>query len=68
MSKSIAENVDERGVSKIRSLVAKYGLKETLEAVFLEVNDTLSNGNEGNPDYEEAKRVHAKLGRLVGLA
>lgn len=66
MSESIAENVDERGVLKIHSLVAKYGLQETLEAVFLEVNDEPGNGNKGEPDYDEAKRVHAKLDRLVG--
>ena len=69
MSKSIAENVYERGVLKIRSLVAKYGLKETLEAMFLEVCDVLDNSEEGEPDYDEAKKIiHAKLGRLVGLA
>lgn len=68
MSKSIAETVDERGVLKIRSLVANYGLKETLEAVLLEVDETLGNGIKGDtdPDYLEAKRVHAKLDRLVG--
>jgi hypothetical protein len=61
----IAKNVDERGVLKIRNLVAKYGLKETLEAVFLEVCDTL-DGNEGDPDYEEAKRVHNRFAEIVG--
>jgi hypothetical protein len=57
MSKSIPENVDARGVSKIRSLVAKYGLKETLEAMFLEVCDVLDNSEEGEPDYDEAKKI-----------
>jgi hypothetical protein len=61
----IAKNVDERGVLKIRSIVAKYGLKETLEAVFLEVCDTL-DGNEGDPDYEEAKRVRDRLDEIIG--
>ena len=43
---------------KIRSLVAEYGLEETLEAVFLEVDETLGNGRKGDtdPDYLEAKR------------
>ena len=48
----LAPNVDERGVLKIRSLVGKYGLKETLEAVFLEVCDILENNEEGDPDYD----------------
>ena len=57
----LAPNVDERGVLKICSLVGKYGLKETLEAVFLEVCDLLENNEEGDPDYDEAKRVHDQL-------
>ena len=56
MYKSIAENVDERGVLKISNLVADYGLKETLKAVFLGVYDILDSCNPDytEPDYQEA--------------
>jgi hypothetical protein len=69
MSKLIAENVDERGVLKIRSLVAKYGLKETLEAMFLEVCDDWTTVRKASRiTMKPKKNIHAKLGRLVGLA
>jgi hypothetical protein len=64
-SGGIAINVDEIGLLKIRSLIARYGLQEFLEAVFLEVYETLDYDKD-DPDYVEARRVHRRLDNLIG--
>jgi hypothetical protein len=53
----IFENVDERGALQIRSLIGKYGLKSLLEAVRVEIHETLSShtyGDKIRDDPEDA--------------
>jgi hypothetical protein len=64
-SGGIAMNVDEIGFLKIRCLIARYGLQEFLEAVFLEVYETLDYDKD-DPDYVEARRVYRRLDNLIG--
>jgi hypothetical protein len=67
-SYTFAANMDERGFLQIRSLIAKYGLKEFLEAVSLEVHDIVDSGSvEDRPEDEElqeARRVEPKLNEI----
>jgi hypothetical protein len=61
----LAQHVDERGVSQIRSLIRRYGIRETLQAVFLEIGDIIDSESGDEEELEEAQRVHEKLFDLV---
>lgn len=61
---ALIANVDEKGILKIRSLIARYGLKDFLQAVELEMIDIIS-GAEGE-ELQIAKKVEKALERIVG--
>jgi hypothetical protein len=71
---SIAENVDEKGVLKIRGLIGQYGLRSFLEAVMVEIQDIISSHSYGDKvkddpeddDLQEAKRVFNRLDKIIG--
>ncbi len=66
MAISIAENVDEKGILKIRSLISRYGLEEFLQAVLLEMGDITDSLEKDEKDYQIAVKVQNSLDRIVG--
>ena len=66
MVTSIAENVDEKGILKIRNLIARYGLEEFLQAVLLEMGDITDSLEKDDKDYQIAVKVRNSLDRIVG--
>ncbi len=64
MAISIAENVDEKGILKIRSLISRYGLEEFLQAVLLEMGDITDSVEKDEKDYQIAVKVQNSLDRM----
>jgi hypothetical protein len=56
MVTSIAENVDEKGILKIRNLISRYGLKDFLQAVELEMCDIVGNTGKEEEEHQIATR------------
>ena len=66
MATSIAEKVDEKGILQIRSLIARYGLEEFLQAVELEMTDIVDSTDKEEEEHQIAAKVRNSLDRISG--